>query len=142
MEEKDDMEEDNDAWVEEQPGAGWQEFLQAAKLPATAPAAKLLRTLLKDAPLLIWLKTQKFRVKNISRFPIPQRTGGFVPIGNGSMSKRSLRIACIPWFTCSKPMTKSKSKYVQLSYDRHRRIAIAKEVACYREGKSQVGQED
>ena len=31
-----DMEEDNDAWVEEQPGAGWQEFQQAAKLPATA----------------------------------------------------------------------------------------------------------
>ena len=44
------MEEDNDAWVEEQPGEGWQEFLQAPKLPATAPAAKLLRTLLKDAP--------------------------------------------------------------------------------------------
>ena len=44
MEEKDDMEEDNDAWVEEQPGAGWQEFLQATKLPATAPAAKLLST--------------------------------------------------------------------------------------------------
>ena len=54
MEEKDDMEEDNDAWVEEQPGAGWQEFLKAAKLPATAPAAKLLSTLLNDAPLLIW----------------------------------------------------------------------------------------
>ena len=53
-EEDEDMEEDNDAWVEEQPGAGWQEFLQAPKLPATAPAAKLLSTLLKDAPLLIW----------------------------------------------------------------------------------------
>ena len=49
-EEDEDMEEDNNAWVEEQPVAGWQEFLQAPKLPATAPAAKLLRTLLKDAP--------------------------------------------------------------------------------------------
>ena len=28
MKEKDDMEEDNDAWLEEQPGAGWQDFLK------------------------------------------------------------------------------------------------------------------
>ena len=49
-EDADEMEEDKDVWVEEQPGAGWQEFLQATKLPATAPAAKLLSTLLKDAP--------------------------------------------------------------------------------------------
>ena len=53
-EEDEDTEEDNDAWVEEQPGAGWQEFLQGTKLPATAPAAKLLSTLLKDSPLVIW----------------------------------------------------------------------------------------
>ena len=53
-EDEDEMEEDKDVWVEEQPGAGWQEFLQAPKLPATAPAAKLLSTWLKDAPLLIW----------------------------------------------------------------------------------------
>ena len=59
----DEMEEDVDVWVEEQPGAGLQEFLQASQLPATTPAAKLLSTLLKDAPLLIWLKTQKMRVK-------------------------------------------------------------------------------
>ena len=51
MEEKDDMEEDNDAWMEEQPGSEWQELLKAAKLPAAAPAAKLLSTLMKDAPL-------------------------------------------------------------------------------------------
>ena len=45
----DEMEEDEDVWVEEKPGAGWQEFLQASKLPATASAARLLSTLLKDA---------------------------------------------------------------------------------------------
>ena len=28
---------DDEDWVEEQPGAGWQEFLQAVKLPSTAP---------------------------------------------------------------------------------------------------------
>ena len=28
----DSMEEDEDVWVEEQSGAGWQEFLQATKL--------------------------------------------------------------------------------------------------------------
>ena len=56
MGEKEVMGEDkrNDAWVEKQPGAGWQEFLLAPKLPATAPVAKLLSTLLKDAPLFIW----------------------------------------------------------------------------------------
>ena len=47
---EDKMEEENNFWVKEQPGAGWQEFLQATKLPATAPDAKLLSTLLKDAP--------------------------------------------------------------------------------------------
>ena len=130
QEDEDEMEEDKDVWVEEQPGAGWQEFLQATKLPATAPAAKLLSTLLKDAPLLIWLKTQKMRVKNISRFPIPQLLGDSDPIGNGLMSKRNWKIACIPWYTCWKPMTRSKSKSVQLSYVRHGRIAITTEGAC------------
>ena len=55
MEEDENMEEVDDAWVDEQSGAGWQEFQQASKLPVTAPAAKLLSTLLKDAPFLIWL---------------------------------------------------------------------------------------
>ena len=45
----DEMEEDEDVWVEEKPEAVWQEFLQATNLPATAPAAKFLSTLLKDA---------------------------------------------------------------------------------------------
>ena len=42
-EDENEMEEDKDVWVEEHPGAGWQKFLQATKLPATAPDAKLLR---------------------------------------------------------------------------------------------------
>ena len=57
------MEEDKDAWLEEQPGAGWQEFLQVTKLPSTAPAAKLLSILLKDAPPFNLVKTQKMRGK-------------------------------------------------------------------------------
>ena len=129
-EENDEMEEDEDVWVEEQSGAGWQEFLQATKLPATAPAAQLLSTLLKDEPPFDLVKNTENEGKNISRFPIAQRPGGLVPIGNGSMSKRSSRIACIPWYTCWKPMTRSKSKSVQLSYVRHGRIAITTEGAC------------
>ena len=46
-------EEDGDPWVKEHPGVGWQEYLQAKKLPDNALAAKMLSTLLKDALLLI-----------------------------------------------------------------------------------------
>ena len=48
------------------------------------------------------------------------------------MSKRSQRIACIPWHTCWKSMTGSKLKYEQLSYVRRRSIAITTEGACQR----------
>ena len=126
----DEMEEDEDVWVEEQSGAGWQEFLQATKLPATAPAAKLLSTLLKDAPPFDLVKNTENEGKNTSRFPTPQLLGDSDPIGNGLMSKRNWKIACIPWYTCWKPMTRSKSKSVQLSYVRHGMIAITTQGAC------------
>jgi len=78
VEEKDDMEEDNDAWVEEQPGAGWQEFLQAPKLPATAPAAKLLSTLFTCAPSFDLVKNTESEGKKyqqVPETPAPRRFG-------------------------------------------------------------------
>jgi hypothetical protein len=65
----DEMEEDEDVWVEEQSGAGWQEFLQATKLPATAPAAKLLSTLLKDAPPFDLVKNTENEGKKYQQVP-------------------------------------------------------------------------
>ena len=101
-------------------GECWQEFLQATKLAITAPAAKLRSTLLKDAPLWIWLKHRK-RGENTSRFPTPQLLGDSDPIGNGLMSKRNWRgsqgrhntvetmLAPRPWpgGTCSRVKFKS-----------------------------------